>query len=71
MDRPARESLLDRPDAREGRQQRWVDVDDAPAEAVDCSLWPNSPHEAGQDDEINAAILEPVAECASRAARSS
>src|SRR3954454_24028717 len=55
------ECLLDRPHAREGREERRVHVDDAAREAPDERLAQQL-HEAREHDELRAALLEPVAE---------
>ena len=67
---PVRESLLDRLDAREGRQQRRVDVDDAPAEAVD-ELWPNSSMKPARTTRSTPRSSSQSPSARSRAARSS
>src|SRR4051812_15988520 len=55
------ECLLDRPQAREGREERRVHVDDPAREAPDERLAQQL-HEAGEHDELRAALLEPVAD---------
>jgi hypothetical protein len=54
-----RERLLDRVPAREAREKRRVDVDDPVREALQERLREQL-HEAGADDEGDAAPLEPV-----------
>src|SRR4051794_12636227 len=53
------ERLLDRVDAREGRQQGGMDVDDPVREALDEARAEDL-HEAGEHDELGADGLDPV-----------
>ena len=54
-----RERLLDRADAREGRQQRGVDVDDPLREARE-ERGLEQLHVAGEHDELDAGSVKPV-----------
>ena len=63
---PAAERLADRVEAGEGGQQGGVDVDDAVAEAGDEG-GAEQLHVAGEDDEVGAARLDPVAPSPRRA----
>src|SRR5919202_1731260 len=55
------ECLLDRANAREGGQQRRVDVDDPPLEAAD-ERRAEQLHEAREHDEVDRALLKPARE---------
>src|SRR5215213_10661423 len=55
------DGLLDRAEAREGGQERRVDVHDPPGEAADEGRREEL-HEPGQDDQLDAPLLEPVRE---------
>ena len=58
---PVLDRALDRPQARERRQQRRVHVHDPAREAPD-ELGREQLHEAGQDDQVDPERLEPVAQ---------
>jgi hypothetical protein len=57
--RPVRERLLDRAQPGERGQQRRVHVDDAPDKALEEHVVEDR-HVAGEDDEPDLALLEPV-----------